>query len=129
MIGSFGAISFISSDKKLLTFRDMNKQYAGRYARHEVIGRKPKHEFIGPDARKISFSIRLDATKGVSPRAEINRLAEIVETGEAEPLILGGDYAGLFVLLDVNEKDMIYDHRGRLWLADVQLNLEEFDDE
>ena len=129
MIGSLGEVSFVASADLLRTFQGLTKKYAGRYAKHDIIGKKPMLEFIGPDTRKFSMSIRLDITKGVKPKDEIDRLASMTETGKAEPLMIGNQYFGLYVLNGLSETSKFHDNKGNLWLADVSLELEEYADE
>lgn len=129
MIGSLGSIVFTTSDRKVLTFRDMSKQYAARYARHELIGKKPKLEFIGADLRKMSFSIRLDSSLGVNPQETITALTAAVEQGEVQAFMLGDEFIGNFVVMDIDEAAMVYNNRGRLRLADIKVSIEEYADD
>lgn len=129
MIGSFGDIAFTSSDTKLLTFRDMVKQYAARYAKHDVIGKKPKLEFVGPDLRKASFTIRLDITKGVKPKEVIDSFVALTEQGEAQAFMLGSEFIGMYVIISAEEVAKFYDNRGGLWVAEFKVSIEEYDDE
>ena len=49
MIGTLGRkIIFEVSDDKAMTFHDMTRDISSRWAEHEVLGCKPKPEFLGP---------------------------------------------------------------------------------
>ena len=47
MIGTFGtALVFEVSDSRVLTFSGMTREVSGRWTDHEVMGVKPKPEFL-----------------------------------------------------------------------------------
>lgn len=49
MIGTLGRkIIFEVSDNRVLTFESMSRDVSGRWTEHEVLGVKPKAEFLGP---------------------------------------------------------------------------------
>ena len=59
-IGNFGsAITFETSDSKILNFNDFQRESSGRWAEHARIGRKPLKQFLGPAADKVTFTISL----------------------------------------------------------------------
>ncbi|MEG2177038.1 MAG: phage tail protein, partial [Oscillibacter sp.] len=90
MIGTLGKkIIFEVSDKKAMTFGGMSREVAGRWAEHEVAGVKPKPEFLGPGNQKITLPVTLSAALGVRPRAMLDTIADMVERGTAEYLIIG----------------------------------------
>ena len=93
-IGYFGNIVFQTSDKRILSFRDFKQSASGSWGEHKRNGRKSEWEFLGPNAGKVSFTIVLDANFGVSPREEIERLTEYVESGIISPLVIGGKRVG-----------------------------------
>ena len=77
MIGTFGtALVFEVSDSRVLTFNGMTREVSGRWTDHEVMGVKPKPEFLGP------------GNLGVRPRQLLERVADMVERGQAEYLII-----------------------------------------
>ena len=47
-IGSLGNVVFEVSSEKVKTLRDMQRQGSARFATHEIIGKKPLREFLGP---------------------------------------------------------------------------------
>ena len=69
MIGTLGRkIIFEVSDNRVLTFESMSREVSGRWTEHEVLGVKPKAEFLGPGLQTISLTIHLSAALGVKPR-------------------------------------------------------------
>ena len=90
MIGTLGKkIIFEVSANKVLTFSKLERTAAGNWESHARIGQKPKSEFTGPALQSISMEITLDAALGVKPRATIDALVEMAETGDAEMLVIG----------------------------------------
>lgn len=128
MIGTFGPIVFETSDRRILTFRELGREVAGRWASHTVIGVKPKKEFLGAEAQSITFTVRLSATHGVRPRATLDTIANLVETGQTHTLIIGQRPVGLnpFALVSCSESwDQVLSG-GELVAATVSLTLEEY---
>ena len=95
MIGTLGTkIVFEVSAEQVLTFESLSREVAGRWAAHEILGAKPKTEYLGPAAQTASLTIRLSAALGVKPRAMLETVEEMVESGDAEYLIIGGKMIG-----------------------------------
>lgn len=93
-VGYFGEIVFQTSDKKILSFRDLKLNVSSSWGEHKRNGRKSEWEFLGPNAEKISFVIVLDANFGVDPRSVIEKLTEYVEGGKINTLVIGGKKVG-----------------------------------
>lgn len=90
MIGSYAGISFTVSEDKVQTFQEMSRETAARWNTHEVIGAKPKQEFLGPDLDSMTFTMQLSAWRGVSPLQLAERLRQFCSKGEYDNLIVGG---------------------------------------
>ncbi len=89
MIGTFGtALVFEVSDSRVLTFSGMTREISSRWTNHEVMGVKPKPEFLGPGNQTVSLTITLSSSLGVCPRQMLERVASMVERGQAEYLII-----------------------------------------
>ena len=129
VIGTLGKnIVFEVSDKKALLMEKLSREVKGRWSAHEAVGVKPRAEFLGADNQSLSLSIRLSANLGVKPRAVLEAVAEMVEKGAAEYLVIGGKPVGKrpFRLVSVSESwDRIYS-RGELSQASLSLSLEEY---
>lgn len=129
MVGSLGhRIIFTVSDKQVLTFSNMTRETAGRWATHEAMGVKPRAEFLGPDCQKVSFDITLSVSLGVRPRHVLEAIEDMVESGDAEYLIIGSRPIGRhpFRITGSSETwDTVYSG-GELAKAKVSLTLEEY---
>tara|TARA_Y100001001_G_scaffold59284_1_gene56092 strand:- start:4606 stop:5001 length:396 start_codon:yes stop_codon:yes gene_type:complete len=129
MIGSYGEVAFVTSSSTLRTFENLSRSYKARYSRHEVIGKKPVLEFIGPDTITIPLNIRLDITKGVNPTQEIQNLTSKMDLGTDEALVICNKYLGQFVIQNIDESDRFIDNRGVVRIANLTINLEEYADD
>lgn len=129
MIGSFGIIAFTASADRVRTFTGLNKEAEARFSEHTLVGKKPKLEFEGPGLETITFSIRLDRFLGLNPEDEIERIVTLRDEGEAQPLVIGGNYMGMYVITQASEARRHHDNIGRLVQADISLTLKEYTDD
>jgi len=94
-LGCFGnTIVFAANANKLLPFADMKREVAGRWKEHEIVGKKPKAEFCGPDAQDVKMTITLSAEHGVKPRETMDAIAAACEKGTVDYLVVGGKTVG-----------------------------------
>ena len=129
MIGTLGKkIVFEVSDDYALTFRDMSREVSGRWTEHETIGTKPKPEFLGPGNQKITLTITMSASLGVHPRAVLETIADMVESGTVEYFVLGSRPVGgnPFRLTGTSETWGTIYSRGELARASLTITLEEY---
>lgn len=125
-IGSLGQLPFVCSRNKVLTFTDLSRDNAVRWAKHEVIGKKPVLEYIGPDSSTVSLTIRLDIALGIPPLVGLNRIDRMLKNGKYKTLIIGGEYLGRFVIKSVSEARKFHTGAGVCQVAIVTLELEEY---
>ena len=128
MVGSFGDIIFEVSSDKIRTFDDFSRAASGRWAAHEIIGQKPKSEFLGPALDEISFKVRFDVQFGVNPKAEMDKLLIMCRSGVAETLIVGGTALGVdkWVIKSVTQNWQHFDGAGRCVVGGADVALEEY---
>lgn len=129
MIGSLGKnIIFEVSDQKVLTFKDYSREISAKWETHNIIGKKAKSEFIGPELQKITFTIHLNATYGVRPRKIIERLTGMVEKGTVERFVVGGKKIGRYYwkITSMSEAWDIVLRDGEIIAATLNLTLEEY---
>lgn len=125
-IGSLGQLPFVCSRKKVLTFTDLSRDNAVRWAKHDVIGRKPVLEYIGEDTSTISLTIRLDIALGAPPLIYLNRLYRMMKNGEYKTFIVGGEYIGRYVIKNISEVRKFHTGAGICQVALATLELEEY---
>lgn len=126
MIGALGNIVFTVSSDFVRTPSNIKKSRSARIAKHEIIGSKPKLEFQGEDLVSMSFDIRLDASLGVSPQADINSLSTLESTGEVVDLVIGNVYHGAFLIESIEENTKYTDRSGNIIVAELSISLQEY---
>ncbi|WP_020616160.1 phage tail protein [Paenibacillus daejeonensis] len=128
MIGSFGPLIFTVSDKTVRTFTDFRRSSSARWATHEIYGRYPRPQYIGPGQDEITFGMRFDVSMGVKPRNELSKLTEYCRTGRTEKLIVGGVPmgAGKWYIETVGQEWQKFDGKGTLLVAAVDVTLKEY---
>ncbi|WP_025847593.1 phage tail protein [Paenibacillus ehimensis] len=119
---------FEVSAEKIRTFKDFTRTTSDRWASHEIIGDKPKLEFLGPGLDMINFTMRFDVNLGMNPRVEMERLLEMSRSGRAEDLTIGGKSlgVGLWSIKNLVQKWTTVDSMGRVLVGEVEITLEEY---
>lgn len=128
-IGNLGKlIVFEVSSDKVLTFRNMTQKVSGRWTTHNIIGNKPKSEFLGAGQRNISLTIFLSVNHGVKPRSTIEKIEKAVENGTPFSFVIGGKKVGSnqWVITDVSEAWDTIIQDGVLVSANLTITLNEY---
>ncbi|WP_310830377.1 phage tail protein [Paenibacillus pedocola] len=127
-IGAFGPVIFKVSEDKVLTFQDLTRSSAGRWAQHDILGKKPKKEWLGPGVDSVSFTMRFVSSLELNPRTELDRLTELERAGKALPLVIGnkGLGTGLWVITSLSQAWEQIDNKGYVYAATVDITLEEY---
>lgn len=125
-LGSWGSVVFEVTADRLRTWTDMRRSGEARYAEHEVHLGKPLSEFLGPGLDQITFSVRLDAARGVDPADEIEELQEARDSGEVRTLLIADEVVFDCTLRAMNEQHTRHDGKGGLLVATVELTFKEY---
>ena len=127
-IGSFGDLVFSVSDKTVRTFDSMSWDFSADYATHDRHIKADLLEYIGPSIETISFSMVFSVFLGVNPLKEIRRLRNMVQSGYAQRLVIGGKVYGSYKW--VMQKGTVdlkrFDRQGELWAASARVTLKEY---
>ncbi|MFH5187102.1 phage tail protein [Paenibacillus sp. TAB 01] len=128
MIGAFGDVVFIATAETLRTFEDFSRKSSARWAKHEILLRKPKSQFLGPDLDTISFKMRFDVSYGVKPRDEMEKLLVMNRNGEVADLTIGGKSLGegLWAITSLEQSWDHIDTNGNVLIATASIELEEY---
>ena len=131
LVGSMGDIPFVVSYGKIRTFSDYGRSGSGRWAKHDLIGRKPVMEFLGPDVEKVSMKIQLRTDHGINPESELERLRKMRDTGAVFPFILGGAPVSdnYWLLEDIGENVSYWRAGGKILSVSVDITLTEYSTE
>lgn len=125
-IGSLGELPFVCSEDKVRTFSELTRDLAVRWARHDVIGKKPILEFVGPDLMSASLRIRFDVSLGVSPEEGLDRLKRMMENKQYKTLVVGSETLGRFVIESISEERKYHAGNGTCLVAEATINLMEW---
>ena len=127
-IGSFGDLVFSVSDKTVRTFDSMSWDFSADYETHDSHIKADLLEYIGPSIETISFSMVFSVFLGVNPLKEIRRLRNMVQSGYAQRLVIGGKVYGSYKW--VMQKGTVdlkrFDRQGELWAASAKVTLKEY---
>lgn len=126
MIGSYAGIVFQTSDQVINTFQGLTRTTTARFADHDVIGTKPKKEFLGPGLMSGSFSMELSSQWGIRPMDIIKKLDRYISTGRESRFILGGHNLGRFVMLSKSEEYGTVTNKGTVISCKIDVELEEY---
>ena len=124
-IGSLGTIVFQVSAEQILTFDGYGTELSTRLSEHNVIGAKPKVEVLGVGLIEKKLDILLDATLGVKPSEEIEKINKMIIAGKRQPLILGGNPKGYWIIEKASIEDKRITNVGVSTTAQVALSLKE----
>jgi len=126
MIGAYGNVGFVVSRKRVRTFHELTRELSSRWAKHDVHGRKPITEYIGPELMKASLKIALKASLGVNPREEAKKLERICEEGGYSTLVIGGAPYGTFIIKGIKEEFEQIGSSGEILAISVTVDFEEY---
>lgn len=101
MLMSLGMFPFSLST---LAHEDLSRRTAWRHATAQRVGARDATQYVGPGEESISFggTAHADLTDG---RAQLDRLREMANTGQAWPLVDGtGTVFGAFIIQTLDEK-------------------------
>jgi phage protein U len=128
MLGNFGSIVFETSDKRILTFSGLKIDSAARYGSHEIIGKKPRTEYVGPGLLSLSFTINLNGKLGVKPSDEMQKWLTLAKTGQAEYLMINDQLLGddRWCVKSVSEAWDTILNGGELYSGKIDVTLEEY---
>lgn len=128
-IGHIGkTVVFETSDAKILNFKKMQRTVKGRWASHSRIGKKPKKQFLGPDADQLTFTITLNAEHGVKPRKTVENIEKLIRTGKPQTVVIGSKKvgAGKYAITEISESWDTILNRGEVVKITCDITLEEY---
>lgn len=128
IIGSFGKLIFEVSEKKTQTFNNFTRTISPRYVEHNIIGQKPKLEFVGAGADPISFDVKFRAELGINPEKQVEELREYANTGRKDLFIRGNSpiSSNYWVIDKMKEEHKRVDNLGNVLEIHVSIDLKEY---
>ncbi|MEC0234081.1 phage tail protein [Paenibacillus kribbensis] len=127
-LATLGDIVFIVTHYKIRTFTDFTRTNNDRWAANEIIGKKPRSQFLGPGLDTIDLTVRVDASYGMNPRKEVDKLVDYSRKGKVMPFVLGNKGLGVkwWKIKSMTQNFNNIDNKGRLVSATYSLTLEEY---
>ena len=128
-IGHIGkTVVFETSDRKILNFTKMQRTVKGRWASHSRVGKKPKKQFLGPDADQVTFNITLNAEHGVRPRKTVENIEKLIRTGKPQTVVIGSKKVGSnkYVITEISENWETILNKGEVVKITCDITLEEY---
>lgn len=125
VVGALGSLPFVCSQGKVQTFSGLTRDISSRWAKHDVLYKKPMLEWVGDELASVSLSIRFDAFLGSPPSEGLETLKKMLESREAHTLVIGGALIGKFVIESVREERKFHTGAGVCQVAEAKLTLKE----
>lgn len=129
-VGTFGALIFETSGMRVHTFHGMKVSTQNRFAEHDVHLEVPVLEWVGPGLAEINFSMNLNKQWGSDPEESMLLLRSYLRLGFVSPLLVGMRPVTLglnmFVCTRVNEEHKFFDAGGKLFCAEMDVQLKEY---
>lgn len=129
VIGHIGkTVVFETSDAKILNFKKMQRTVKGRWVSHSRVGKKPKKQFLGPDADQLTFTITLNAEHGVKPRKTVENIEKLIRTGKPQTVVIGSKKVGSnkYAITEISESWETILNRGEVVKITCDITLEEY---
>lgn len=89
-LAQWGNIAFQVNSDKVFSFNKMKRSYSARWASHNIVGKRPKMEYQGPNMDEITIEVILDAELGVRPRLTMKKFRSAAKKGEVHYFYVGG---------------------------------------
>lgn len=125
-LGSLGEVVFQVSPEYVRTFETLNRESGAVFADHEVAGGKPVSEMTGEELDKIDFRMVFNASLGISPIAEVEKLRKMKTEGTAQELIVGSNSLGKFTIRTISEEWLHTSGIGRVLVLVADISLVEY---
>lgn len=121
VLGCYGPMPFYCSEDAIFNYKDLKTSKQVRWAEHAVYLGKTIKEFLGFSPLEVSFTLRFDASRGISPMSGLPLLEKLLDQHLAFPLIIGGGYAGMMVMDKYEVQHKFFGKGGACIVAEVNV--------
>ena len=127
-MGNWGSyLKFETSDKRILTFSGFKRDVSARMVTHVPIGGNPLIEFLGSELQNITFTVTVNASRGMSPRKFEKKLINCIKSGKIAPLVVGKrNICSKAMLVGISEAFGVVLKRGELYTAQFDITMTEY---
>lgn len=96
-----------------MAFDKLSRQTKARWKNHEIIGRRPAGQYLGPDTRTVTISGIVFSDDGAAGMAQVGEMEAACEAGEVYCLVTGsGNVSGPYRLESVSPEESYHDANG-----------------
>lgn len=127
-VGSYMGRVFTVSSRKVFTPNNLKGSAGSDWAKHEIIGRRARSQWVGPKLKSYTLDILLRAQDGVSPRSTLDYFQRAAESQNVDWFIIGGRPLSEhpFKLVSVSDEWDAVLGGGQLIECRVSLTIEEY---
>lgn len=127
-VGSYMGKTFTVSRGKILTPSNIKGSTGSSWTKHDVIGGKPRSEYVGAKLKSYTFDLLLRWQDGVDPRSTLQFFQNKAESGEADWFIIGNAPVSPypFALVECSDAWDAVIAGGKLIECKISLTLEEY---
>ncbi len=125
VLGCYGPMPFYCSEDAIFNYKDLKTSKQVRWAEHAVYLGKTIKEFLGFSPMGVSFTLRFDASRGISPMEGLLSLEKLIDQHLAMPLIIGGAYVGMMVIDKYDVQHKYFGKGGACIVAEVSISFSE----
>jgi phage protein U len=113
-----------------MAFDKLARQTKARWKDHEIIGRSPAGQYLGPDKRPLTISgVTFPNDDGAGPAAQVLALEAACMAGEVHCLVTGsGSVSGPFRLEEIDPEETFHDAGGNPQRVGYNLTFAAHDD-
>lgn len=123
VIGKLGDLRFEVSEKKVVTFSELQEKFAYKVATHEVLSRQPVYEITGVESTPATFNLIFSVNRGLNPRDYAKKINRMIEKKKALPLMIGDFFHGNFFIKSVEYLESSFDPKGSAWKIEANLEI------
>lgn len=128
VIGYFGNNRFEVSSKGVLPLQDFHRSTVPKKETIDRLGMKSLTEYTGPGLDTVTFTIKVNAELGQSPRKTLDKWTQLAAAGTVDVLVIGNKPLGtdLWMLTGADEGWDTLDGSGAVLKAGIDLSFEEY---
>lgn len=128
MIAILQDVIFEVSNLFVNTFDNLSRTSKSKYATHEIIGQKPKLEFIGFELDEITFEMNLTRQLFgfIDPMWQVKKVRNYKETKQVLNFTMGSTVYGQYVIETVQDKATHIDNHGNIYRVVLTVTMKEY---
>ena len=118
-------VSFDNLELPVVAVGEVSTNYGANFATHNLIGRKPKLQYVAMNARQVSLKLRYHCLKGDVQKQRKELLNKAREHQAGVLAFGGGIVLGNFVIESISETFTQTDGNGKVMVAEYDVTFKE----